>query len=181
VAGAIFSGIAGLIIAMALRSVLKLHDYLQPTLREPRQAAADDEPAVGLLHLQRAAHRLMATAPGDQHLPGHAERQFAPLFWTMVLVNFVLPVLILSSPFPHNHRLRHCLIGIVIGMWLERVPDRRAVTGPQVLPYSWGTYSPRPTEISYGRYLRGHDSVHAVREVHPDHLHLGDAGRRAPR
>ena len=44
VAGAIFSGIAGLIIAMAvLRKFLHLEAYLLPgALREPRQAAADD-------------------------------------------------------------------------------------------------------------------------------------------
>ena len=53
VAGAIFSGIAALIIAMAiLRKILHLEKYLQPiALSKSRQAAVHDEPAVGLLRV----------------------------------------------------------------------------------------------------------------------------------
>ena len=53
VAGAIFSGIAGLIIAMAaFRRFLHLAE-LSPSgaFREPRQAAPDDEPVLGILRL----------------------------------------------------------------------------------------------------------------------------------
>ena len=48
-----------LIIAMAaLRKFLHLEDVPAPgSLREPRQAAADDEPALGLLRVRRAARR----------------------------------------------------------------------------------------------------------------------------
>jgi len=73
---------------------------------------------------------------------------FAPLYWTMVIGNFVIPLAILTNP-----RTRTILgtviasFGVVIGMWLERflivVPS---LTHKQ-LPYSWGTYSPTPVEL----------------------------------
>ena len=66
VCGAIFSGIAALIIAMALlRKFLHLEEYLLPhPLRESRQAAAGDESALVLFRFRRAAHdRGTATSP----------------------------------------------------------------------------------------------------------------------
>jgi len=38
-------------------------------------------------------------------------------------------------------------IGVVIGMWLERYLIVVPSLAHKYLPYSWGTYSPRPTEI----------------------------------
>ena len=38
-------------------------------------------------------------------------------------------------------------IGIVIGMWLERFLIVVPSLAYKFLPYSWGIYSPRPTEI----------------------------------
>jgi molybdopterin-containing oxidoreductase family membrane subunit len=151
VAGAIFSGIAGLIIAMAaLRSVLKLHDYLQPIHFEN----------LGKLLLTMSLlwgyftfnERLTAWYGNGtaEILTFHVTQSgsFAPLFWTMVLVNFVLPVLILGIR--RFRTITGCVIasiGIVIGMWLERYLIVVPSLAHKYLPYSWGTYSPRPTEI----------------------------------
>ena len=61
---------------------------------------------------------------------------------------FVIPVIILGI-----RRLRTitgCVIasiGVVIGMWLERYLIVVPSLAHKYLPYSWGTYSPRPTEI----------------------------------
>ena len=75
--------------------------------------------------------------------------RYAPLYWTMVICNFVLPMIILSNP--RTRTILGCVIaslGVVVGMWLERflivVPS---LTHKQ-LPYSWGTYSPTPVEIA---------------------------------
>ncbi|MFN7915014.1 MAG: NrfD/PsrC family molybdoenzyme membrane anchor subunit [Vicinamibacterales bacterium] len=151
VAGAIFSGIAGLIIAMAtLRRVLKLHDYLED------------------IHFENLAKLLLTmsllwgyftfnerlTAWYGNHTAEYNTFQatqsgpYAPLFWTMVLVNFVIPVIILSI-----RRLRTITgaviasIGVVIGMWLERYLIVVPSLAYKYLPYGWGTYAPRPTEI----------------------------------
>ena len=61
VSGAIFSGIAALILAMAsLRKLLHLEGYLtQHHFNQLLEAAAADEPAVGLLHLRREPDRLV--------------------------------------------------------------------------------------------------------------------------
>ena len=151
VAGAIFSGIAGLIIAMAaLRKVLKLHDYLQPihfdnlgklllmmsllwgyfTFNERLTAWYGNHTA--------EVNTFQATQTGT----------FAPLFWTMVVVNFVLPIIILSIR--RFRTITGCVIasvGVVIGMWIERYLIVVPSLEHKYLPYGWGTYTPRPTEI----------------------------------
>ena len=38
-------------------------------------------------------------------------------------------------------------IGVCIGMWLERFLIVVPSLGHKYLPYSWGSYRPRPTEI----------------------------------
>ncbi len=152
VAGAIFSGIAGLIIAMAaLRRVLGLQEYLEPIHFEN----------LGKLLLTMSLlwgyftfnERLTAWYGNDvAEMNTFAATQtgsYSPLFWTMVTVNFVIPVIILSI-----HRFRTitgCVIasvGIVVGMWLERFLIIVPSLGHKFLPYSWGTYSPRPVEIA---------------------------------
>ena len=73
---------------------------------------------------------------------------YAPLYWTMVVCNFVLPLPILGI-----RRLRTIAgtvvasCGVLLGMWLERYLIIVPSLGHKPLPYSWGTYSPRPVEI----------------------------------
>ena len=73
---------------------------------------------------------------------------FAPLFWTMVVCNFVVPFPILSI-----RKLRTvagCVCAscfVLVGMWLERFLIIVPSLGHKYLPYSWGTYRPRPVEI----------------------------------
>jgi molybdopterin-containing oxidoreductase family membrane subunit len=66
----------------------------------------------------------------------------------MVLVNFVIPVCILSIR--RFRTITGCVIasvGVVIGMWLERFLIVVPSLAHKYLPYSWGEYRPRPTEI----------------------------------
>jgi molybdopterin-containing oxidoreductase family membrane subunit len=151
VAGAIFSGIAALIIAMAaLRKVLHLEDYLHPVHFEN----------LGKLLLMMSllwgyfvfAERLTtwygngasemnvfwATQAGD----------YSPLYWTMIVCNFVIPVPILAIK--RLRTIAGCVIascGVVIGMWLERFLIVVPTLGHKYLPYSWGPYQPSKAEI----------------------------------
>src|SRR3989441_5884656 len=99
VAGAIFSGIAALILAMAvLRRFLHLEEYLHPVHFEN----------LGKLLLMMSllwtyfvfAERLTVwygNEPSEMAVFWATQRgAFAPLYWTMVVCNFVLPLVILS-------------------------------------------------------------------------------------
>ena len=151
VAGAIFSGIAALIIVMAtLRTLLRLETYIQ--------AVHFDNLGKLLLTMSLLwgyfifAERLttwygnepseMAVFSSTQNGP------FASLFQVMVLCNFIIPVTILSVK-----RLRTvsgCVIASLAvcgGMWIERFLIIVPSLARQSLSYSWGSYQPQPVEI----------------------------------
>ncbi len=151
VAGAIFSGIAGLIIAMAvLRRFLHLQEYLHPVHFEN----------LGKLLLVMALlwgyfvfnERLVTyygNEPAEMAVFWQTQRDsYAPLYWTMVICNFVLPLVLMGI-----RRFRTITgtvvasLGVVIGMWLERFLIIVPSLGHKFLPYSFGTYAPRPVEI----------------------------------
>jgi molybdopterin-containing oxidoreductase family membrane subunit len=152
VVGAIFSGIAALFVAMiAFRSAFGLQAYLKP------------------VHFQQLGKLLLAMSvlwtyfTFCEYLTGFygsepAEMRtllyktggrYAPLFWTMVVCNFVVPVALLSY-----RKLRTipgilvASIAVLIGMWLERliivVPS---LENPR-MPFLTHLYFPSLTEIS---------------------------------
>jgi Ni/Fe-hydrogenase subunit HybB-like protein len=152
VAGAIFSGIAALILAMALlRKFLHLEEYLLPIHFEN----------LGKLLLVMSllwfyfvfAERLtawygnesseMAVFWTTQH------GSYSPLFWTMVACNFLIPFPILAIK-----KLRTITgtaiasFTVVIGMWLERFLIIVPSLSHKYLTYSWGTYRPTWVEIT---------------------------------
>ena len=151
VAGAIFSGIAALIIAMAaLRRFLHLEEYLHP------------------VHFQNLGKLLLLMSllwayfvfserltvwygnePSEMAVFWATQRgSFAPLYWTMVCCNFVIPFPILALK--RTRTIAGCVIAsgcVLIGMWLERFLIVVPSLGHKYLPYSWGTYRPRPVEI----------------------------------
>jgi molybdopterin-containing oxidoreductase family membrane subunit len=151
VSGAIFSGIAGLIIAMAaLRKFLHLEEYLHPIHFQN----------LGKLLLLMSllwayfvfAERLTiwyGNEPSEIAVMYATQKgSFAPLYWTMVTCNFVLPFTILSLK--KLRSIAGCVIassGVLVGMWLERFLIVVPSLGHKYLPYSWGVYRPRPVEI----------------------------------
>jgi molybdopterin-containing oxidoreductase family membrane subunit len=151
VAGAIFSGIAALIVAMAfLRRFLRLEEYLHPVHFHN----------LGKLLLMMSllwayfvfAERLTVwygNAPAEMAVFQATQRgPFAPLYWTMIVCNFLIPLLVLSL-----RRLRTiggCVFAscsVLVGMWLERFLIIVPSLSHKYLPYSWGSYRPRPVEI----------------------------------
>jgi len=152
VAGAIFSGIAALIIAMALlRKFLHLEEYLLPVHFEN----------LGKLLLVMSllwvyfvfAERLTTwygNEPSEMAVFWVTQRgSYSPLFWTMVTCNFLIPFPLLAIK--KLRTITGCVIasiGVVIGMWLERFLIIVPALSHKYLPYSWGTYRPTWVEIT---------------------------------
>ena len=152
VVGAIFSGIAALIIAMAaLRWAYHLEDYL-------REIHFNN---LGILLLVMtllwfyftfAEHLTTYYGADPSHMAVFRDKVFgpyAPYFWTMVVCCFVIPLPILA--FHRTRTVKGTVIAsfaVIIGMWLERftivVPT---LVNPR-LPYPRGVYHPTWVEAS---------------------------------
>jgi molybdopterin-containing oxidoreductase family membrane subunit len=152
VAGAIFSGIAGLIIAMAfLRRFLHLEQYLLPVHFEN----------LGKLLLLMAVlwgyfvfnERLVTyygNEPTEMAVFWQTQREhFAPLYWTMVTCNFVVPIILMGLKWTRR-TITGCVLasfGVVVGMWLERFLIIVPSLGHKYLPYAYASYRPRLIEV----------------------------------
>ena len=152
VAGAIFSGIAALIIAMALlRKALHLEAYLKPSHFSN----------LGKLLLVMSllwiyfifAERLTVwygNQPSEMAAFWSIQRgKFAILFWTMVTCNFLIPFPILAIK--KLRTIAGTVIAastIVVGMWLERFLIVVPPLEHKYLPYDWGSYRPTWAEIT---------------------------------
>jgi len=151
VVGAIFSGIAALIVAMAiLRKIFHLEAYLKPVHFNN----------LGLLLLTMSLLWFYFTF--SEYLTGYygnepSEMQifwskvsgpYSPLFWAMVFFCFIIPVPILA--FKKLRTITGTLIasiGIVIGMWLERFLIIVPTLAAPRLTFNWGHYRPTWVEI----------------------------------
>jgi Ni/Fe-hydrogenase subunit HybB-like protein len=152
VCGAIFSGIAALIIAMALlRKFLHLEDYL---LRIHFENLGKLLLVMSLLWFYFVfAERLTVwygNDPAEMTVFWVTQTgSFSPLFWLMVVCNFVIPFPILAIK--KLRTITGCVIasiGVVIGMWLERFLIIVPSLSHKYLPYSFGTYRPTWVEIT---------------------------------
>lgn len=152
VAGAIFSGIAALLIVMiAFRKAYHLEAYLKPihfsylgklllimsllwfyfTFCEFLTAFYGNEPQ----EMRVANYKFFG--------------QYAPFFWCMAVTNFVIPVALLASEKKRTiPRILIASISVVIGMWLERLNIVVPSLANPRLPYATGFYIPTLTEWS---------------------------------
>ncbi len=152
VVGAIFSGIAALVIAMAIiRRTMHLENYL----------TAHHFNNLGKLLLLMSLLWLYFTVaenltawygnePKEMNVFGaRARGNFAPFFWIMVCCNFIVPFVLIGI-----RRLRSvrtvtiASITVVIGMWLERYLIIVPTLSFGRLPATWGRYAPTWVEIS---------------------------------
>jgi Ni/Fe-hydrogenase subunit HybB-like protein len=152
VVGAIFSGIAALVVAMAvIRRVMHLEKYLTP---HHFNNLAKLLLLMSLLWLYFTISENLTAWYGNEpkemnvfgaQLRGH----FAPYFWAMVFCNFIVPVVLLGI-----RRLRTiktaiiASITVLIGMWLERFLIIIPTLSFGRLPAAWGHYTPTWVEIS---------------------------------
>ena len=151
VCGAIFSGIAALIIAMALlRKFLHLEEYL---LRIHFENLGKLLLVMSLLWFYFvASERLTAwygNEPSEMAVFWFTQRGlYAPLFWAMVICNFIIPFPILAIK--KLRTIAGCVvasIGVVIGMWLERFLIIVPSLSHKFLPYAWSVQPYRPTWV----------------------------------
>ena len=152
VAGAIFSGIAALIVAMAvIRRVFHLEQYLRPIHFNN----------LGLLLLTMSLiwfyftfAEYLTTWYGNEPSEMAVFRSkvsgaFSPLFWTMVACCFLVPVPLLAIK-----RLRTIAgtviasVCVVAGMWVERFLIIVPTLEYPRLAFNRGTYSPTWVEIA---------------------------------
>jgi molybdopterin-containing oxidoreductase family membrane subunit len=151
VSGAIFSGIAALIIAMAVvRKTLHLEAYLHPV------HFGNLGKLLLLMSLLWAYfvfnERLTVwygNEPSEMAVFWATQRgAYAPLYWTMVICNFAVPFAALSlRPFGTIPSALVASFTVLIGMWLERFLIVVPSLANRQLPYSWGSYRPQPPEI----------------------------------
>jgi|GEM_PF-111345 len=152
VVGAIFSGIAAIIIIMAIiRRVYHLEDYLRPVHFKNLGILLF---VMACLWLYFTLNEYLTTFYGAE--PVHMKvfyskftGRYAPFFWMMVMTCFVIPAILLA-----NKRTRTisgmvgASISITVGMWLERfVIVIPSLANPR-LPYERGTYLPTWVEWS---------------------------------
>jgi molybdopterin-containing oxidoreductase family membrane subunit len=152
VAGAIFSGIACLMVVMIVfRKVYHLENYLK------------------LVHFANLAKLLLVMSAVwfyltfSEYLTGFFGREPAEMgvmmfkftgpyaipFWLMIFLNFVLPVALLSRKKTRTiPSILVVSIGIVIGMWLERLIIVVPSLSVPYVPYPSHPYWPSLTEIS---------------------------------
>src|ERR1041385_5265064 len=151
VAGAIFSGIAALIVAMAiLRRILHLEEYLRPV---HFQNLGKLLLLMSLLWGYFTFVERLTTWYGNSsaEMAVFWETQtgsYSPLFWTMVFCNFIIPFPLLAIK--KLRTITGTVIAsstIVVGMWLERFLIVVPSLGTKNLPYSWSSYRPQPVEI----------------------------------
>jgi Ni/Fe-hydrogenase subunit HybB-like protein len=152
VAGAIFSGIAALIVAMAcLRKFLRLEEYLLPVHFDNLGKLLL---VMSLLWFYFVFAERLTTWYGNESSEMAVfwltqTGSYSPLFWTMVFCNFLLPFPILAIK-----KLRTitgtvvAAVGVVIGMWIERYLIIVPSLAHKYLPYSWGEYRPTWVEIT---------------------------------
>ena len=152
VAGAIFSGIAALILVMVLlRKFLHLEDYLLSIHFEN----------LGKLLLVMSllwfyfvfAERLTAwygNESSEMAVFWMTQRgSYAPLFWTMVFCNFLIPFPLLAiKKFRTITGTAIASATVVVGMWLERYLIIVPSLSRKYLPYRWGTYRPTWVELT---------------------------------
>ncbi len=151
VAGAIFSGIAALIIAMAcLRKFLHLEEYLLPIHFENLGKLLL---VMSLLWFYFVFSERLTAWYGNESAEMTVfwltqTGKYSPLFWTMVVCNFIIPFPILAiKKFRTITGTVIASTGVVIGMWLERFLIIVPSLAQKYLPYSWSTTTYRPTWV----------------------------------
>ena len=152
VTGAIFSGIAALIIAMVIiRRSCHLERYLKPIHFDNLGKLLL---VMALLWVYFTFTENLTSYYGAE--PSHMAvfyaklaGPYAPYFWSMVILCFFLPVVLLSNKKTRTIKGTFVAsVGIIIGMWLERFTIVLPTLINPRLPYERGMYHPTWVEFS---------------------------------
>ena len=152
VVGAIFSGIASLIIAMALiRRIYFLQDYMKPIHFNHLGTLLL---VFALLWFYFTFAELITTYYGHDPAPllvfySKLTGRYAPLFWTMVVTCFLIPVGILARR--QTRTVAGTVVAsvsVLVGMWLERFTIVVPTLSKPRVPWDKVFYSPTWVEVA---------------------------------
>jgi Ni/Fe-hydrogenase subunit HybB-like protein len=152
VVGAIFSGIAALIVAMAvIRRVFHLEAYLEQRHFNSLSLLLL---TMSLLWFYFTFAERLTTWYGNDVAEmsvfwSSIRQNFAPLFWTMITCNLIIPFPLLAIK--RFRTITGTVIAsttIVAGMWIERFLIIVPTLEHKFLPYAWGNYRPTWVEIT---------------------------------
>jgi molybdopterin-containing oxidoreductase family membrane subunit len=152
VVGAIFSGIAGIIVVMAIfRRVYHLEEFITEqhfkylgslllTLGAMYAYFAFSEYATVGFKMQVGEASLASAL-----LVG----RYAPLFWTFAIGGLFLPIVLLALPRTRTVRwIVTAAVLVNLGMWLKRFIIVIPSMALPLMPYEWGSYHPTWVEWS---------------------------------
>lgn len=152
VVGAIFSGIAALLVVMSIiRKTLHFERYLTP---HHFNNLAKLLLLMSLLWLYFSVAENLTVWYGNepkemQVFGARARGSFAPYFWIMFFCNFVVPFVLLGIKRLRTIRTATIAgVAVLIGMWLERFIIIVPTLARSRLPATWGRYAPTWVEIS---------------------------------
>ncbi len=93
---------------------------------------------------------MAASAAGHELLSLQMHGALAPFWWTMLILNILIPLGTLWSKRVRSSPIALFLItiGINIGMYLERFIIIPGFLQRNRMPFNWGEYAPRLPEIS---------------------------------
>lgn len=154
VVGAIFSGIAALVVVMAvLRKLMRLENYLR---EEHFSKLGKLLVLMSLVWLYFTFSEHLTAWYGNRPLEMPAlhlkERgAYGALFWAMVACNFALPfVLVGIRGLRSIPTVVASSVAVLAGMWLERFLIVIPALERPPLPSAWGAYAPSWVEVSIG-------------------------------
>ncbi len=152
VAGAIFSGIAALILAMAvIRKAFHLEEYLRPVHFNN----------LGLLLLTMSLIWFYFTfaeyltvwygnEPGEMAVfNSKVSGAYSPFFWATIICCFAIPAPLLA--FKRFRTIKGTTIAsilVIVGMWFERFLIIVPTLAQPKLTFNWGTYRPTWVELT---------------------------------
>ena len=151
VAGAILSGVAMVItLLLPIRRALKLTEII--TMKHLDLLSRLVLLTSLILTFSYTTEFVLALREGHgpelETLLYRATGAFAPFFWTMVVCNCALPLLLLFR------RVRGSQLGLLfvclfvnVGMWLERYNIVVSSLEHNRIPFDWGSYHLRPAEV----------------------------------
>jgi Ni/Fe-hydrogenase subunit HybB-like protein len=153
VAGAIFSGLAMVLtILIPMRRLYALHDYV--TLDHFESVAKLIIATSLIVSYAYATEGFLAWYRGSEYerstFHDRATGSFAPLFWTMVLCNSLLPLLLFARRVRRSVPALFAISLLInVGMYLERFVIIASSLAHGVAPASWsGLYRPTWVELA---------------------------------
>ncbi|QMU56293.1 MAG: hydrogenase [Candidatus Mycalebacterium zealandia] len=144
VAGAIFSGLAMVItLAIPIRKIFHLEDYItMDNFDGMAKLIIFTSLIIGYAYGVEFLFAWYSGVPAEwEQFVYRAVGEYAPFYWTMVICNVVIPVLLWFKRFRHNLAILFVIsIFINIGMWFERFNIIVISLSRDFDPAVWGVY-----------------------------------------